>query len=120
MKALSRILLAFSLAALPAFSASPALEGTWTSDARVEGNIGSQWVMGKDGSATYAFGTFSATERTRLLVPMTTMQGRYRIEGNAIWLEVKGKPPLAARLAGDDALWVRDEAGREALYHRKR
>src|SRR3954463_10890665 len=120
MKILARFLITFSLAALPAVSAGPALEGTWTSDARVEGNLGSQWVMGKDGLATYAFGTFSATERARMIAPITTVQGRYRIDGQAIWLDVKGKPPLAARLAGDDALWVRDQAGREALYHRHR
>ncbi len=120
MKIFARILFLLSLGALPALSAGPALEGTWTSDARVEGNLGSQWVLSKDGLATYAFGTFSATERTRLLAPITTMQGRYRIEGHAIWLDVKGKPPLAARLAGEDALWVRDQQGREALYHRLR
>ena len=120
MKTFAPIVLALSLGALPVLAASPVLEGTWTSDARVEGNLGSQWVMGKGGSATYAFGTFSATERGRMVAPITTMEGRYRVEGNAIWLDVKGKPPLAARLAGDDSLWVRDQAGREALYHRLR
>ena len=179
------------------------LDGTWASDSRTKGGLGSQWEFGAKGDATYTFGAlvdfryetkpgaikftlvttdgtpppasdfqpytlqgdslaldpdsaqkrqvmtrvghadasrplvgewtykhptggpalmrYSGKGMVQLFVPLKTLAGSWKMDGDAMRLELPGgQPPLVAKRVSEDVLSIRDNKGTEATYRRFR
>ena len=79
-----------------------------------------EWTY-KHATGGPAFMRYSRKGLVQLLVPLKTFAGAWKMDGDAMRLELPGgQSPLVAKRVSEDVLSIRDNQGTEATYRRFR